>query len=83
MTKYPEADAVVQVHKILNDIEIFAGCTRPGVGESSEWTSNVNSARENRANFCKSLDREILFSALYGMYTGTLIEMKAVSAEAK
>jgi hypothetical protein len=53
------------------------------VGESSEWTSIVNSAEENRANFCKSLDGKLLFSALYGMYTVTLIELKAVSAQAK
>jgi hypothetical protein len=48
------------------------------VGESSKWTSIVNSAEENRANFRKGLDGKPLFSALYGMYTVILNEMKAV-----
>jgi hypothetical protein len=47
------------------------------VEESSEWTSVVKSA-ENRAKFCKALDGEPLFNALYGMYTVTLNELKAV-----
>jgi hypothetical protein len=38
----------------------------------------VESAERNRANFCKILDRKPLFSALYGMYTVTLNELKAV-----
>jgi glutamyl-tRNA reductase len=46
-------------------------------------TSIVNSAEENRANFCKGLEGKPLFSALYGMYTVTLNELKAVSAQAK
>jgi hypothetical protein len=53
------------------------------VGESPEWTSIVNSAEENRENFCKGLDGKPLFSALGGMYTVTLNEFKAVSAQAK
>jgi hypothetical protein len=35
------------------------------------------------ANFCKSLDGKLLFSVLYGMYMVTLIELKALSAQAK
>jgi hypothetical protein len=38
----------------------------------------VNSAEENRANFCKVLERKPLFSALYDIYTVTLNELKAV-----
>jgi hypothetical protein len=46
--KYPEAASVVQqVHKLLSDIEILAGCTPDKVGKSSEWTSIMNSAEEN------------------------------------
>jgi hypothetical protein len=48
------------------------------VGESSEWSSIVNSAEENRADFCKGLDGKLLLSALYGMYTVSLNELKAV-----
>jgi hypothetical protein len=58
---------VKQVYRVLSDIENLARCTSTKVGESSEWTSNgstVNSAEENRANFCKGLDRKLLFSAL-------------------
>jgi hypothetical protein len=36
MKKYPEAGSVVQVHKVLNEIEILAGCTPAKVGESPE-----------------------------------------------
>jgi hypothetical protein len=38
----------------------------------------VNNAEENRANLCKFLDGKQLFSALYGMYTVTLNELKVV-----
>jgi arabinogalactan endo-1,4-beta-galactosidase len=76
--KYPKAASVVQQgRKILSDIE------KPDRhqlkwGKSSEWSSIVNSAEENRANICKNLDRKPLFSALYGMYTVTLNELKVV-----
>jgi hypothetical protein len=81
--KYPEADSVVQqVHKVLDDIETLAGCTPAKVGGSPEWTTVVNSA-ENRTNFCKGLDGKLLFSALCGMYTVTLNELKVMSAQAK
>jgi hypothetical protein len=46
-------------------------------GENSERVTIVNS-KENRANFCKFLDGKPIFSALYGMYTVTLNELKAV-----
>jgi hypothetical protein len=72
----------VQVQNVLNDIVILAGCTPAEVGESSEWTSIANSAEENRGTLQKS-GWEASFSALYGMYTVTLIELKAVSAQAK
>jgi hypothetical protein len=38
--KYPEVAVVQQVHKVLNDTEILAGCTSIKFGESSV----VNSA---------------------------------------
>jgi hypothetical protein len=72
--KCPEAGSVVQqVHKVLNEIETLTTCTPASVEESPEWTSIVN--------FCKSLDGKPLFSVLDGMYTVTLNEMKAVSAQ--
>jgi aryl-phospho-beta-D-glucosidase BglC (GH1 family) len=77
-TKYPKAAAVVQqVYKVIDDTEILAGNTPTKVGESSEWTSIVDSA-ENRVNFCTGLDGKPLFSTLYGVYTVTLNELKAI-----
>jgi hypothetical protein len=49
------------------------GCTPAKVGETSEWTSILNSAEENRENFRKGIDGKLLFSALHGMN-----ELKAV-----
>jgi hypothetical protein len=44
--KCPEAGSVVQqVHKILSDIELLAGCTPAKVGENSEWTAIANNVR--------------------------------------
>jgi hypothetical protein len=40
-----------------------------------EWTSTVYSSEEN--NYCKALVGKPVFSALYGMYTVTLNELKA------
>jgi hypothetical protein len=68
MNKYPEAASVVQrVHKVISDIEILAKFTPTRVGESSQWTTILKSAEENRAIFCKLLDGKLLFGALYGM----------------
>jgi hypothetical protein len=69
MNKYPEAASVVQqVYEMLSDIEILAKCTPAKVGKSSEWTSIVSSAEENRANFCKILQGS-RFLALSTAYT--------------
>jgi hypothetical protein len=68
--KYPEAASVVQVHKVLSDIEILAECPPPEVGESSQWTTIVNSAKVKKANFCKVLERKPLFIALYAHVHG-------------
>jgi hypothetical protein len=48
------------------------------VGESSQWTTVVKSAEENRDKFCKPLDGKPLFSALHDMYMVTLKELQAV-----
>jgi hypothetical protein len=60
----PEAASVVQqVYEVLIDIENLAGCTPTKVGESSEWTSIVNSMEDNRANFCKCLVGKLLIQS--------------------
>jgi hypothetical protein len=38
----------------------------------------VNAAEENGASYCKALHEKTLFSALYGTYTITLEEIKAL-----
>jgi hypothetical protein len=63
---------------VLSDTEILAICSRAEVGESSQWTTIVNNAKENRAKFYKFLDGKQLFSALYGMNLVTLKEMKDI-----
>jgi hypothetical protein len=77
MNKYPEAASVVQVYKVLSDTETLAKCTPARVGGGSQWTTIVNSAEENRAKSATFLDGKSLFSALYGMHTVTLKELKA------
>jgi hypothetical protein len=69
---------VQHVHIAFSDIKNLARYTLAKVGENSEWTSIVNSAKENTANFCKGLDGKPLFSALYSMNTVTLNELKAL-----
>jgi hypothetical protein len=77
--KYPEAASVVQqAYKVLSDIESLGRYTPAKVGERCERTTTVNSAEETRANFCKILDGNLLFSSLYGMYIATLNELKVV-----
>jgi hypothetical protein len=77
--KYSEAASVLQqVHKMLGDTEILVECTLTKVGEISQWTTILKRAEEIRANFCKFLDGKPPFSALYGMYTATLNELKTV-----
>jgi hypothetical protein len=79
VAKYPDAEAQLkQLFKILCDIEDVAGHTPVSVEESVEWTSIVNTAEDNRASYCKALTRKPLFSALYGTYTVTFIELKAI-----
>jgi hypothetical protein len=67
-----------RVYKALSGIENLARCTPAKVRESSEWTSIVNSAEENRENICKALDGKLFFSALYGTYAVTLNKLKAI-----
>jgi hypothetical protein len=77
--QFPDADAQLkQLLKVFRDIEEMARCTPASVGESEQWSSIVSTAEENRQNFCKVVNGKNLFSALYGMYTVALYELKAV-----
>jgi hypothetical protein len=77
--QFPNADAQLkQLFKVVCDIEDVAGYTPASVGESQEWSAIVNTADDNRQNFCKALTGKTLFSALYGTYAVALQELKAV-----
>jgi hypothetical protein len=79
MQQYPDMDAQLkQTLQVLGDIDAVAGNTPASVGESAEWAAIVNDAEENGANYCKDLHAKPLFSALYGTYTVSLDELKAV-----
>jgi predicted ArsR family transcriptional regulator len=64
--KFSDADTKLkQLFKVIRDIEVMARYTPASVGESEQWSSIVSTA-ENRQNFCKVLNGNNLFSALYG-----------------
>jgi hypothetical protein len=67
-----------QLFKVLFDIENVAGYTPASVGGSDQWSSIVNTAEENRQNFCKALGGKTLYRNLYGTYTVALQELKAL-----
>jgi hypothetical protein len=74
-----QADAQLkQLLKMLGDIEDVARHIAASVGASAEWSAIVNAAEENGASYCKGLLGKPRFSALYGTYTVTLQELKAV-----
>jgi hypothetical protein len=62
--------------KVLCEIDDTASFTPVTVGESPEWASIVDSAEENAATFCKALSGKPFFSALHGIYTVALGELK-------
>jgi hypothetical protein len=75
----PEADAQLkQLFKVLCDIEDVVGYTPASAGESDQWSSIVNTAEDNRQNFCQALGGKTLYSALYGTHTVALQELKAL-----
>jgi hypothetical protein len=77
--QFPDANAhLKQLLKVIRDIEEMARYTPASVGESEQWSTIVSMAEENRQNFCKVLNGNNLFNALYGTYTVALHELKAV-----
>jgi hypothetical protein len=61
---------------VLGDIEDVARHIPAFVGESAKFLVAVEG---KGASYCKSLRGKPLFSALYGTYTLTLQELKAVT----
>jgi hypothetical protein len=77
--QYPEADAQLkQLLQVPDDIEDVGRHILSSAGESAEWADTVNAAEENGASYCKGLHGKPFFSFLYGTYTVTLQELKAV-----
>jgi len=72
------ADTIEQVYKVLGDIVALAGCTPASVGESEAWSHIVKATKVDRTEFCRVLSGKQLFSALYGMYSVALNDLKKV-----
>jgi hypothetical protein len=79
MDKCPDgAPAMKLLFKLVCDIEGLSRFTPAPVGQSGEWTATVSSAEESCKEYCKSLRGKAMFGALYGTYTVTLNDPKAV-----
>jgi hypothetical protein len=77
--KYPEAAAQLkQLLKVMGDIEDVAGHTPTSVGKSEEWAVIENRGGRKRSELLQRYPWKPTFSALYGAYTVTLQELKAV-----
>jgi hypothetical protein len=70
------ADIIGQVYKVLGDIVALAGCTPASIGESEAWCHIVQGTKVDRTEFCKVLSGKQPFSALYGMYSVALNDLK-------
>jgi hypothetical protein len=79
LKQYPDADTQYRLlYTTICNIEDLAGCTPAAVRESTQWTEIVNTAEDNRANYCKALSGKVLFSAPHGTYTVALKELKSL-----
>jgi hypothetical protein len=75
------APSTKQLLKVLCDIEKLANSTPISVGESKEWADIISLAEDNQEDYCKVLKGKTLFSALYGMYTVTLLDLKKIEKD--
>jgi hypothetical protein len=79
---YPDAaPSIKQILKVLCDIEKLANCTPISVGESKEWADVISLAEDNREDYFEVLKGKTLFSALYGLYTVTLHDLKKIKKD--
>jgi hypothetical protein len=75
--KYPDAvPAIKLLFTVLLELKDLASFTPTPVGQSEEWAAIISFTEETRENYCKSLRRKTLFSALHRTYM-TLNELKA------
>jgi hypothetical protein len=79
LKQYPDADKQYRLlYTTICDIEDLAGCTPAAIWESTQWTEIVNTAEDNRANYCKALSSMVLLSALHWAYTVALKKLKSL-----
>jgi hypothetical protein len=71
-------DAVMKKLHALLDISRLAGCTPAAVGESPKWTLITQNVVETRKNLHQHLKGKALYSALCGVYTEVLHELKGI-----
>jgi hypothetical protein len=77
--QYPDADAQLkQLFKVLGDNKDVVGRAPASGGESAKWAAIVNAAEEKGVNYSEALTGKTIFSALYGIYTVTTHELKAL-----
>jgi hypothetical protein len=67
-----------KVHITHTDIASLAGCTPKSVGESAAWKTIITKAAEARRNLHQVLERKPLYSALHGVYSEVLADLKVV-----
>jgi hypothetical protein len=63
---------------VLGDIEEMVRHIPASVGKCEEWPAIVNAAKPNETSYCKGRHGKPPFRVLYGAYTVTLLELKAV-----
>jgi hypothetical protein len=77
--KHPDAGATMEkVHVVLTDIASLAGCTPKSVWESAGLKSIITKAAETRGNLNQVLEGKPLYSALHGVYSEVLADLKVV-----
>jgi hypothetical protein len=77
--KHPDAGgAMEKVHGVLKDIASLAGCTPTAVGESEKWKEIITKEAETRRNLYQVLQGKPLYSALHGVYSEVLADLKVV-----
>jgi hypothetical protein len=77
--KHPDAGATMKkVHVVLTDIASLAGCTPKSVGESAAWKTIITKAAETKRNLHQVLEGNPLYSALHGVYSEVLADLKVV-----
>jgi hypothetical protein len=76
--QHPDARETIDEHNVLNDILSLTGCTPKKIDANMIWVHTVGQAKANRVGLCRVVKGKNLFGALYGVYSFTLSELKAM-----